>query len=280
MILTVIKIILVCVAVLAVLYMLAIMPRIFNRPDTTLFKKRYFAHRGLHDNASDAPENSMAAFRKAVEAGLGMELDVQVTKDGVPVVFHDFKLERICGAPGKIADSTYEELQAYTLCDSKERIPRFSELLEMVDGQVPLIVEIKAETANVSCCGIIDGLLRAYRGPYCIESFNPMVLWWFRRNHGDVVRGQLSSNFRREGEYWNILYFAMTHLLFNFLTKPDFIAYNHKFSEEPGRRICRRLYRHPAAAWTIRSQQDLEALKGEYDVFIFDSFLPVKMGRL
>lgn len=280
MILTVIKIILVCVAVLAVLYMLAIMPRIFNRPDTTIFKKRYFAHRGLHDNASDAPENSMAAFRKAVEAGLGMELDVQVTKDGVPVVFHDFKLERICGAPGKIADSTYEELQAYTLCDSKERIPRFSELLEMVDGQVPLIVEIKAETANVSCCGIIDSLLRAYRGPYCIESFNPMVLWWFRRNHGDVVRGQLSSNFRREGEYWNILYFAMTHLLFNFLTKPDFIAYNHKFSEEPGRRICRRLYRHPAAAWTIRSQQDLEALKGEYDVFIFDSFLPVKMGRL
>ena len=280
MILTVIKIILVCVAVLAVLYMLAIMPRIFNRPDTTLFKKRYFAHRGLHDNASDAPENSMAAFRKAVEAGLGMELDVQVTKDGVPVVFHDFKLERICGAPGKIADSTYEELQAYTLCDSKERIPRFSELLEMVDGQVPLIVEIKAETANVSCCGIIDSLLRAYRGPYCIESFNPMVLWWFRRNHGDVVRGQLSSNFRREGEYWNILYFAMTHLLFNFLTKPYFIAYNHKFSEEPGRRICRRLYRHPAAAWTIRSQQDLEALKGEYDVFIFDSFLPVKMGRL
>ena len=280
MILTVIKIILVCVAVLAVLYMLAIMPRIFNRPDTTLFKKRYFAHRGLHDNASDAPENSMAAFRKAVEAGLGMELDVQVTKDGVPVVFHDFKLERICGAPGKIADSTYEELQAYTLCDSKERIPRFSELLEMVDGQVPLIVEIKAETANVSCCGIIDSLLRAYRGPYCIESFNPMVLVWFRRNHGDVVRGQLSSNFRREGEYWNILYFAMTHLLFNFLTKPDFIAYNHKFSEEPGRRICRRLYRHPAAAWTIRSQQDLEALKGEYDVFIFDSFLPVKMGRL
>lgn len=203
-----------------------------------------------------------------------------MTKDGVPVVFHDFKLERICGAPGKIADSTYEELQAYTLCDSKERIPRFSELLEMVDGQVPLIVEIKAETANVSCCGIIDSLLRAYRGPYCIESFNPMVLWWFRRNHGDVVRGQLSSNFRREGEYWNILYFAMTHLLFNFLTKPDFIAYNHKFSEEPGRRICRRLYRHPAAAWTIRSQQDLEALKGEYDVFIFDSFLPVKMGRL
>lgn len=280
MIFAVIKITLICIVVLAVLYMLAIMPRMLNRPDTGLFKKVYFAHRGLHDNASDAPENSMAAFRKAVEAGLGMELDVQVTKDGVPVIFHDFKLDRICKAEGKITGCTYDELLKYRLCESDERIPKFSELLEMVNGQVPLIVEIKAETADVSCCKVIDRMLRDYRGAYCIESFNPMVLWWFRRNHRDVVRGQLSSNFRREGEYWNILYFLMTHLLFNFLTKPDFIAYNHKFSEEPGRRICRRLYRHPAAAWTIRSQQDLEALKGEYDVFIFDSFLPAKVKQI
>lgn len=280
MIFAVIKITLICIVALAVLYMLAIMPRMLNRPDTGLFKKMYFAHRGLHDNKSDAPENSMAAFRKAVEAGLGMELDVQVTKDGVPVIFHDFKLDRICKAEGKITGCTYDELLKYRLCESDERIPKFSELLEMVNGQVPLIVEIKAETADVSCCKVIDGMLRDYRGAYCIESFNPMVLWWFRRNHRDVVRGQLSSNFRREGEYWNILYFLMTHLLFNFLTKPDFIAYNHKFSEEPGRRICRRLYRHPAAAWTIRSQQDLEALKGEYDVFIFDSFLPAKVKQI
>lgn len=280
MILVVIKVILCSIAALAVLYLLAIMPRMLKRPDTSLFKKRYFAHRGLHDNDGDAPENSMSAFKKAVDAGLGMELDVQVTKDGVPVIFHDFTLERICGAEGKVVNHTYDELQAYTLCHSKERIPKLSELLDMVDGRVPLIVEIKAETADVSCCAVIDGLLRAYHGAYCIESFNPMVLWWFRINRGDVVRGQLSSNFRKEGVYWNILYFAMTHLLFNFLTKPDFIAYNHKFSEEPGRRICKRLYRHPAAAWTIHSEKDLETLKGEYDVFIFDSFLPVRTNQM
>lgn len=279
MILAVIKIILGIALALTVLYLLAIMPRICNRPDTTLFQKIYFAHRGLHDNASEAPENSMAAFKKAVEAGLGMELDVQVTKDGVPVIFHDFTLERVCGVEGKVVNHTYEELQAYTLLDSGERIPRLSDLLLMVDGRVPLIVEIKAETADVSGCVIIDNLLRAYQGPYCIESFNPMVLWWFRRHRKDVVRGQLSSNFRKEGEYWNIFYFGMTHLLFNFLTKPDFIAYNHKFSEEPGRRICRYLYRHPAAAWTIRSEKELEALKGEYDVFIFDSFFPTEAAR-
>lgn len=280
MILAILKIIFCSAAMLAVLYLLAIMPRIFRRPDTSLFKKVYFAHRGLHDNEGEAPENSMAAFQKAVEAGLGMELDVQVTRDGVPVIFHDFTLERICGVEGKVVDHTYEELQAYTLCQSKERIPRFSDLLQMVDGRVPLIVEIKAATADVSGCAAIDKLLRAYQGAYCIESFNPMVLWWFRRHHGEVVRGQLSSNFRKDGEYWNVLYFAMTHLLFNFLTKPDFIAYNHKFSEEPGRRICKHLYRHPAAAWTVRSEKDLQALKGKYDVFIFDSFLPAAVKIL
>lgn len=260
---------------LVILYMLAIMPRVFHCPDTALFKKVYFAHRGLHDNEGEAPENSMAAFRKAVEAGFGMELDVHVTRDGVPVIFHDFKLDRICGVEGKIEEYTYEELQRFTLCHSQEKIPRFEDLLAMVQGRVPLIVEIKSESVDVSSCKKIDELLRAYEGAYCIESFNPMVLWWFRRNHNDVVRGQLSSNFRKDGGYTHVMYFFMTHLLLNFLTKPDFIAYNHKFYKEPGRRICQKLYRRPAAAWTIQNQKDLEAMRRDFDVFIFDSFCPL-----
>ena len=171
---------------------------------------------------------------------------------------------------------TAEELQQFTLCDSGERIPSFAELLAMVRGRVPLIVEIKSESVKVaSSCEKIDALLRAYQGAYCIESFNPLVLWWFRFHHGSVVRGQLSSNFRKDGGYTHVMYFFMTHLLLNFLTKPDFIAYNHKFYKEPGRRICKKLYRCPAAAWTIQSQKDLEAMRGDFDVFIFDSFRPV-----
>lgn len=257
-----------------VLYLLALMPRVANRPDTELFKHKYFAHRGLHDNAGDAPENSMAAFRRAVEAGYGMELDVHVTSDGIPVIFHDFTLERICGVKGRIEDYTYAQLRNFTLCDSQERIPKLKELLAMVHGRVPLIVEIKSEQADVSSCKVIDGLLRKYEGAYCIESFNPAVLWWFRWHHSRVVRGQLASNFRRDGGYRNIIYFFMTHLLLNFLTKPDFIAYNHAFWEEPGRRICRYLYRNPAVAWTIRSKQELEEMQSRFDVFIFESFVP------
>lgn len=257
-----------------ILYLLAVMPRMMNRPDISLFQKKYFAHRGLHDNAGAAPENSMAAFRSAVEAGYGMELDVHVTKDNVPVIFHDFTLERMCGAKGTIEEYTYRQLQEFTLGKSEEHIPRLEDLLGMVRGRVPLIVEIKTEKINVSSCEVIDRMLRAYDGAYCIESFNPMVLWWFRRHRNEVVRGQLSSNFRRDGGYRNIHYFLMTHLLFNFFTKPDFIAYNHKFKEEPGRRICRKLYRNPAVAWTIRSRKELEEMRGEFDVFIFEGFMP------
>jgi glycerophosphoryl diester phosphodiesterase len=261
-------------AVLAVCYLLSIMPRIIHRPNTGLFQTKYFAHRGLHNYTQYPPENSMAAFERAVEEGFGMELDVQMTKDGVPVVFHDFKLKRICNAEGKVSQHTYEELQRYTLCDSGEKIPRFEDVLRMVDGRVPLIVEIKSERINVSDCACIDHLLRAYEGDYCIESFNPMVLFWFRIHHNSVVRGQLSSNFRRDEGYSNALYFFMQHLMLNFFAKPDFIAYNYRFRNEWGRKICHRLYRCPSAAWTIQSQKDLDAVRGDFDIFIFDGFYP------
>lgn len=257
-----------------ILYLLAIMPRVVNRPDISFFKKKYFAHRGLHDNEGDAPENSMAAFLRAVEAGYGIELDVHVTKDGIPVIFHDFKLERMCGADGETEDYTYEELQRFTLGKSEERIPKLEDLLSMVQGRVPLIVEIKSETADVSSCAVIDRMLRTYDGEYCIESFNPMVLWWFRRHQNEVVRGQLATNFRKDGKYNNGLYFFMTHLALNFLSSPDFIAYNHEFGNEPGRRICRNLFKNTAVAWTIRSHEELAKAREKYDAFIFEGFEP------
>lgn len=257
-----------------VLYLLALMPRMAHRPDTSFFRKKYFAHRGLYDNAHDAPENSMEAFRRAVEAGYGMELDVHVTRDKVPVIFHDFNLKRMCGVDGVIEDYTYDELQEFTLADSNERIPKLEDLLHMVDGRVPLIIEIKDERVRVPSCVVIDGLLRAYCGEYCIESFNPAVLWWFRLHHNEAVRGQLASNFLIDGGYRGVIHFCMTHLLLNFFTKPDFIAYNHRFKEEPGRRICRHLYGNPAVAWTIHSRQELEKAQDAFDVFIFERFTP------
>ena len=273
---TALYVVLIVILVLIVLYFLAIKPRLSRQKQWAPFKGVYYAHRGLHDNESEAPENSLPAFKKAVKAGYGIELDVQLTKDRVPVVFHDFTLERACGKPGKVYEYTYEELQQFPLFQSNERIPKFEELLKAVDGKVPLIVEIKLEWMDLTVCAFVDKLLKEYKGMYCIESFNPLVLTWYRRYHNDVLRGQLSDAFLKEGEYRGVLYWILQNLLLNWMTKPDFVAYNHKYADNLSRRLCRKLYKNMAAAWTIKSQQELEAAKEEFDVFIFDSFIPKK----
>ena len=223
----VLAIILIVIVVLAILYFLMIMPRMAHKPDTACFKEWLYAHRGLHDNATQAPENSMAAFRKAVDAGFGIELD-----------------------------------------------PKFEDVLQMVDGKVPLIVEFKIERTDLSLCPIADKMLRAYKGMYCMESFNPLGVQWYRKNHPELVRGQLSDAFLKEGEYVGVLYFVLQNLLLNFVTKPDFVAYNHHYPEILSRKLCRGLYHNTAAAWTIKSQQELDEARKHFDVFIFDSFVP------
>ena len=235
-----------------------------------------YAHRGLFDNDAGIPENSMKAFGRAVEAGYGIELDVQLTKDGIPVIFHDFTLERMCGISEKVVSLTYEQLNKLTLLNTDEKIPTLSGFLDMVGGAVPLIVELKIESTGVALCPAVQKLLDDYKGVYCIESFNPLALLWYRVKRNEVMRGQLSTNFRYDGNYKTPLYFILTHLLTNFITAPDFIAYNIKFKNEPSRLICRKLYKNLAAAWTVKSQQELDSLKNDFDLFIFDSFIPAE----
>lgn len=275
---TALYVILIVAAVLLVWYLLSIMPRMIGRPSYEPFRGVYYAHRGLHDNASEAPENSLAAFKKAVLVGYGIELDVQLSKDGVPVVFHDYTLERMCRREGKICDYTWDELRTFKLLDSEETIPRFEDVLKIIKGKVPVIVEIKVEWMDISVCSVVDAVLRKYQGVYCIESFNPMVLTWYRRYHNDVLRGQLASAYDRSGEQKGFLYFALGNLLLNWTTKPDFIAYNHENAGNLSRKLCKSLYRNLAVAWTIKSEEELARAKKSFDLFIFDSFIP-KNGK-
>lgn len=269
-------VIFIIIAVLAVLYVLALMPRMWHKPDKAPFQGVLYAHRGLHDNSGDAPENSMKAFEKAVEGGYGIELDVQLSKDKIPVIFHDFTLKRVCGKEGKVCDYTYEELRAFSLYGTEERIPKLEDFLKMVDGRVPLIVELKVEWTDISVCPLADGILSGYGGAYCIESFNPLALVWYRKNRNRVMRGQLSDAFLQEEGMKGLLYFVLEHMLLNFITKPDFIAYNHKYYWTLSRQICKKLYRNLAVAWTIKSQKELDARRKDFDLFIFDSFIPAR----
>lgn len=270
---------LIVLVVLVILYLLAIKPRSLHKPDWTPFVKIQYAHRGLHNNESEAPENSLPAFRKAVANQFGIELDVQLTKDRVPVVFHDFTLQRMCGVEGKVCDYTLEELQAFTLLKTKETIPTFASVLEAVNGKVPLIVELKIESMDISLCPTVNKMLSEYKGPYMIESFNPLGLSWYRRYNNSVIRGQLSEQFLKTGEYKGLLYFGLQNLLFNWMTKPDFIAYNHKHYTNLSRQICKVVYRTKSVAWTIRSQKELDDMQAHFDLFIFEGFMPRKIAK-
>ena len=254
------------VLALAVLYLYAIMPRMVRRPDKSPFTGWMYAHRGLFDNNTQAPENSLSAFKKAVDAGFGIEMDVQLTKDKIPVVFHDFTLERACKKKGKVSDYTYAQLKQFFLFRSDEHIPTFQEALELVNGKVPLIVELKMEWS--------DWLLGSYKGFYVIESFNPLGLIWYRRHRSRIIRGQLADHFRKEGTAKGPFYFLLHYLVLNFLTKPDFIAYNHKYSKNMSRQLCRYLYGAAAAGWTIKNEEQLMSARENFDWIIFDGFVP------
>jgi glycerophosphoryl diester phosphodiesterase len=261
------------VVVLAVLYLAAICPRL-KRPDMKALYGVYYAHRGLHDNKTDAPENSMAAFEKAVQGGYGIEFDVQLTKDRVPVVFHDETLLRVCGVDRKVRDCTWDELQQYRLCGSDATIPLLSDVLALVNGQVPLIIEIKAHESPAEVCRWSDPLIAAYNGPYCVESFDPRIIVWYRKNRPEVIRGQLSSCFHKPEKRESPVQTIVHYLLMNFMAKPDFIAYDHQHKHNLSRVLACRLFGALSVAWTIRSQQELDAARDAFALFIFEGFLP------
>lgn len=262
-------------AALLLVYVFLLMPRLAGRPDMTPLRAVQYAHRGLHDNRSDAPENSLKAFRLAVERGFGIELDVQLSKDKVPVVFHDDSLLRVCGVDKKVGELTLAELKTLRLLDSAETIPTFEEFLQLVNGRVPLIVEIKMAWMNAEVCPAAQALLDGYRGVYCVESFNPLALRWYKKNRPRIARGQLATDFRKDKEPGNpLLFFLLGNLLLNRLTRPDFIAYNHKHADKWGFRICRKFYRSFCAAWTIRSEEEWKQAGRWFDVPIFEGYIP------
>ncbi|MBQ7377131.1 MAG: glycerophosphodiester phosphodiesterase [Clostridia bacterium] len=251
---------------LFLIYLFLICPRL-HHPDTAARHADYM-HRGYH-TVNGLPENSMAAFLAAVEKGQGIETDVQLSQDGVPMLFHDYTLTRMCGVEKKLTDCTAEELKGYRLLDSNEQIPTLAELLAAVDGRVPLLIELKGETTDTSLCPRVAERLDAYRGVYCVESFNPMLLRWYRRNRKQVLRGQLVTNLIKDKKP-SLLNLLLTHLLLNFLSRPDFIAYNGHYPSLPSIRLCRRLGAD-GVRWTVSTPDELEAVHKNGEQAIYEN---------
>lgn len=262
------------IIVVIILYFLLIAPRMFRKPDRTPLYGVYYAHRGLFDNKTDAPENSLPAFQKAVNSGYGIELDVQLSKDNIPVVFHDASLKRMCGTNGNVWEYNLTELKKMKLAGSDATIPTFAEVLATVDGKVPLIIEYKLDVQQTKVCKLVNEQLLNYKGFYCIECFHPLALLWYRTHRPDIVRGQLCMEYWKEEPYrGNLLFLLLSHLVTNIATRPDFIAYKHSDASNFSRRITKYLGAL-SIAWTIKNQEQLEAARKNFDLFIFDSFIP------
>ncbi|OGO90448.1 MAG: hypothetical protein A2Y17_12870 [Clostridiales bacterium GWF2_38_85] len=230
-----------------------------------------FAHRGLHNYLT--PENTLSSFSRAVNDGFGIELDIHLTKDGEIVVFHDYDLLRACNVNKKISDLTYTQIKQYMIFDSDNSIPTFKEVLKLVSGKVPLLIEIKASNKILGfrICRAVVKLLDNYNGSYCIESFNPLYLFWFRHNRPDITRGQLMCKFpyRHKKRYF-LFIFLLRSMLLNVLARPDFLAYDYKHKYLLSVRLCRLIFRTPMFAWTVPDELlESDALR-KYNSFIFE----------
>lgn len=238
-----------------------------------------YAHRGLHNFSERIYENTMEAFALAVSNGYGIELDIQFTKDCKIVVFHDFDLKRMCGVDKRVNELNWDELSVLSIFMGPSRISLFEDVLLMVSGKVPLIIEIKSEVRESEICLKASQILDKYKGTYCVESFNPYVVYWFSHNRPDVFIGQLSMNFMKFHEEKNwVKRLLVTNLLLNFLQKPDFIAYNHTDSEKLSLHICKRFYKITCVGWTIKSQKEYDSAKQIFDIVIFEGFTPKHSG--
>ena len=247
-----------------------------SKEQRAMLRNRFFAHRGLYDSSQGIPENSLAAFRRAAERGYGVELDVRMARDGVLVISHDANLRRMTGAELMVEEQDFDVLSALHLEGTDEGVPLFADALDVLfAADVPVIVEIKPvpRGRRDAVCSAVLAELDSRDGQFCIESFDPMIVRWFRLNAPDILRGQLTAQWYRLDEPVPIS-IAASRVLFNFLGRPQFIAHRvgHKSlavraAEAMGAmRVC----------WTARAPGQEEF----NDAVIFEHYLPpVRFGE-
>ena len=271
---TAILIILGILLLLFILFCLSLMGRT-GHPGLKSLRGWNYAHRGLHGNG--LPENSMAAFKAALDHGYGIELDIHLLTDGNLAVIHDSSLKRTTGQDGNVEDLTTEQLVNYKLEGTEETIPTFRQLLDLYDGKAPLIVELKPVKGNhAALCEAACKMLDSYNGVYCLESFDRRCIHWLKKNRPDLIRGQLTEDFvhNTKSPLHPVLKFILTHQLENFLCRPDFIAYKFRDRKTISMTLCKKLWKLETVTWTLVSKEEYDTAVAEGWIPIFENFIP------
>ncbi len=260
--------IIICILIILSIYLFLIYPS-----PKKLNKTMLVAHRGLHDIKKGIPENSLRAYENAIKHGYDIEIDIHLTKDNRIAVFHDDSLKRVCGKDILIENMTFTELQNYNLFDTYEKIPSLEDVLNTVNGKVCLVIEFKCLSLNCKrLCECANSILKNYNGEYIIQSFNPMVLNWYKTRRPDILRGQLSTAFLRQKDN-SITKTLIGWLVLNFLARPNFISFEIRYTNALQRRICSFLGAINAG-WTFSNDTEFKKYKKHYDIIIFEGFEP------
>lgn len=236
--------------------------------DSWLVKKN-ISHRGFH-NGENIPENSMKAFDAAIENDFAIELDVHILMDENVVVFHDDNLKRMTGVDKVIEKCTYDEISQLKLFNSDEKIPLFKDVLELVNGKVELLIELKSFIKAGRLEEKTYELLKDYEGEYAIQSFNPFSVGWFKRNASNIIRGQLSGSYKGGG-LTIIVKFLLRNLLLNLISKPDFINYEIEYLNTLPI-ILQKRRKKLIVGWTARNEKEYKIALNKCKNVVFEGF--------
>ena len=237
------------------------------------------AHRGLHDESRGVIENTWPAFEAAIKAGVAIECDVQRTRDDVPLVFHDFTLDRLTQGTGHVADFEHTQIREFAYKKTDETILSLAELLRRVAGRAPILVELKSEWSAPPLHWLqsICDLSQSYRGAIALMSFDPDLMRTVRKIAPDVARGLVSGRYRHPDRvpwYPDVISSQRAEALSNLCdidtVKPDFIAYHVKDLDYAAVRNARQNYELPIFTWTVRGNDDWKLANTYADAAIFE----------
>ncbi len=230
-------------------------------------KYRYVAHRGIFDNINNFPENSLLAFKEAIRDGYAIEFDVRLTLDEKIIVFHDLNLKRLTGVNKDVDNCTLSEINKLKLLSTNQSIPTLEEVLDLINGSVPIVIEIKNEKSIGTLEKLLMERLKHYKGEYIIESFNPLSIFWIKKHYSNVNVGQLLSG---DGHLFKD-YIAR---ILDIFIKPEFIAYDINFLSEEHKKFCKEKNIY-LFAWTIKTEEELEKAITLSDAIIFENTVKI-----
>lgn len=230
---------------------------------------RPIAHRGLWNK--NIIENSLTAYKNAVDNGFPIEIDLYLSADGELFSFHDLNLYRMTGLNADITSLSSDEINKLRLLSSDEKIPSFKEVLSLVGGKVPLLIELKDQVGGKKSVYKAVDILKDYNGEYAIQSFNPLYLKTVKKMMPNALIGILATCDENELKKKSFLTrFIVKNMALNFLIKPDFISYYYKGLPLNKRKIKNK----KVLAWTVTDEKTATAVAPYSDNIIFENYLP------